>query len=121
MFVPERQYDSLIYNETRYRVAVNSQTASEADYRYTVTEVASSVDRFAEQVREQHLFTLTGLSDAEREVVEEAIDGGYFQDDDAFQSVVTRIREHEGINVADFYGTWLAAFDGNEYLTSIEW
>jgi hypothetical protein len=86
VFVPDRQYDILTYNETRHRVAVNSRSAPEAEYRYEVTPVASSVEAFADLVREQYLFTLTGLSEAEREVVDKAIDGGYFQHDDAFRS-----------------------------------
>lgn len=121
VFVPEQQYDIIIYEGNRYRVAVDSRTASEAEYRYEVTEIASGVDPFADQVREQYLFTLTGLSDAESEVVEEAIDGGYFEDDDAFQSVTDRIRKHEGITVDDFYGTWLLEYESVEYLTYAEW
>lgn len=45
-----------------------------AEYRYEITEFTSDVDAFADRVREQYLITLDGLSDAERAVVEEAID-----------------------------------------------
>jgi len=121
VFVPERQYDILIYEGDRYRVAVDSRTAPEAEYRYTATEVAPSVEAFADQVRDRYLFTLAGLSEAEREVVEEAIDGGYYEDSDAFQSVAERIRSHEGIEVEDFYGTWLVEYEGSEYITYVEW
>nr|WP_265111061.1 hypothetical protein [Halosolutus halophilus] len=121
VFVPDRQYDIVLHDGNRYRVAVDSRTAPEAEYRYEVTEVASSVETVADQVREQYLFTLTDLSDAERAVVEEAITDGYFQDDDAFQSVIDRIREHEGITVDDFYGTWLLEYESVEYLTYAEW
>lgn len=121
VFVPERQYDIVVHDGDRYRVAVDSRTAPEAEYRYEVTEVASGVESFADQVREEYLFTLTGLSDAERDVVEEAIDGGYFQDDDTFRSVIDRIRQHEGIDVDDFFGTWLLTYEGVEYLTYAEW
>lgn len=121
VFVPERQYDIVIYNGNRYRVAVNSRTAPEATYRYEVTEVASGVESFADQVREEYLFTLTDLSEAEREVVEEAIDGGYYEESDAFRSVIDRIREHDGITVEDFYGTWLIEYERVEYLTYAEW
>ncbi|PCR91316.1 hypothetical protein [Natrinema ejinorense] len=121
VFVPEPEYDIVIHDGDRSRVTVDSRTATEAEYRYEVTEVASDVDTFADQVREQYLFTLEGLSDAERAVVEEAIDGGYFEDDDAFRSVVDRIREHEGIDVEDFYGTWLLEYEGVAYLTYVEW
>ncbi len=87
VFVPERQYDIIVHDGDRYRVTVSTRTTTETEYRYEATEVASGVDSFADQIRDQYLFTLTGLSDAEREVVEEAIDGGYFQDDEAFRSV----------------------------------
>ena len=121
-FVPERQYDVIVVDGNRYRVAVNSRTAPEAEYRYGVTEVASSVQAFADQLRERYLFTLSGLSEAERAVVEEAVDGsGYFEDDEAFRSVTDRIRDHEGLEVTDSYGTWLLAYQGAEYLTYAEW
>lgn len=121
VFVPERQYDIIVYGEHRYRVAVNSRIASEAEYRYEVTEIAPDVDTFADQIREQYLFTLTDLSDAEQEVVEEATDGGYFGDDDAFQSLVDRLRGHEALDVTDSYGTWLLEYENSEYITYAEW
>jgi len=121
VFVPERRYDVIVHDGNRYRVAVNSRTASEAEYRYEVTEIAPDVESFAEQVRTEYLFELTGLSDAERTVVEEAIESGYYEDDDDFRSVVDRIRAHEAIRAADFYGTWLLAYEGEEYITYTEW
>ncbi|WP_280587696.1 hypothetical protein [Halorubrum sp. Boch-26] len=120
-FVPERRYDVIVYDGERYRVAVDSRTASEVEYRYEVTAVAPGVESFADRVRDRYLFALSGLSEAERAVVEEAIDGAYFEDDDAFRSVVDRIREHDGIDVDDFYGTWLLAYEGVEYLAYVEW
>jgi len=121
VFVPERQYDIIVHDGNRYRVAVDSRDAPEAEYRYEVTEVATAVDTFADQVWERYLFELTGLSDAERTVVEGAIDGGYLEESDAFQSIMDRIRKHEGLNVEDFYGTWLVAYEDGEYITYAEW
>jgi len=121
VFVPEQEYDILRYEGERYRVGVDSRMATETTYRYTATAVASSVEAFADRVRERYLFTLTGLSSAERDVVEDAIDGGYFEDSEAFRSVVDRIRNHEGIDVEEFYGTWLLEYDGTAYLTYVEW
>ena len=86
-----------------------------------MTEIAPDVESFADQVREEYLFALTGLSAAEREVVEEAIDGAYYEDDDAFRSVVDRVRDHEGLNVDDLYGTWLLSYEDSEYVTYVEW
>ena len=119
--VPEQEYDIITHEGDRYRVEVESQTVPENEYRYEVTEVASDVEAFAGQVRERYLFALTGLSEAEREVVEEAIDGAYYEDDDAFRSVVDRVRDHEGLEVEDFYGTWLLSYENEEYVTYVEW
>jgi hypothetical protein len=121
VFVPERQYDVVVHEGRRYRIAVDSRTASEATYRYAVTEVAPDVETFADQLRERYRFALTGLSAAEREVVETAIEGTYFEDDEAFRSVVERLREHEGFEVTGGYGTWLVEYEGEEYVTYAEW
>ena len=121
VFVPERQYDILIYEGDRYRVAIDSRTVPEAEYRYTATEVAPTVEAFADQVRERYLFPLTGLSDAEREIIDEAIDGGYYEESEAFESVAERIRRNEGVEVEDVYGTWLIEYESSEYFTYVEW
>lgn len=121
VFVPEKQYDVIVHEGDQYRVTVDSRTTSQGEYRYEVTEVASDVETFADRVRGEYLFTLAGLSESERAVVEEAIDEGYLEDDDAFRSVVDRIRDHEGIEVEDFYGTWLVEYESVEYLTYVEW
>lgn len=120
-FVPERRYDLIVHDGNRYRVSVDSRTTTQAEYRYEVSEVASEVEAFADRVRAEYLFTLAGLSEAERAVVEAAIDEGYFEDDDAFRSVVDRIRDHDGIEVDDFDGTWLVEHETVEYLAYVEW
>lgn len=121
VLVPDQQYDIVVHDGDRYRIVVESETATETEFRYEVAEVAPDVESFADQVRDRYLFVLSGLSDAEREVVEGAIDGAHFEDNDAFQSVVDRIRDHEGVRVADFYGTWLLEYEGVDYLTYVEW
>lgn len=121
VFVPDPQYDILVYEGDRYRVDVESRVTEEAEYRYEATRVADTVAAFADQVRDRYRFTLSGLSDAEREVVREAIDGAYFEDTDAFRSVVDRLQQHEGIEASEFYGTWLLLYDGSEYLAYAEW
>lgn len=121
VFVPERQYDILVHEGRRYRIVVDSRTAAEATYRYDVTEVAPDIETFADQVRDRYLFELTGLSEAERAVVEEAIDETYYEDDEPFRSVADRLREHEGVEVTDGYGRWLVEYEGEEYVTYAEW
>lgn len=121
VLVPDQKYDILRHEGNLYRVSVDARSATETEYQYEVTEVAPDVESFAEGVREQYLFRLEGLSEDERKVVEEAIDGGYFEDTDAFRSVIDLIREYDGIEVAEFYGTWLLAFRADEYITYVEW
>jgi len=121
VFVPEQQYDIVIYDGSRYRIETESETASEGEYRYEVTEIAPSVDAFADQLQEEYLFELSGLSDAEQAVVETAIDSTHFEESEAFDSVVDRLQDHEGMNVDDFYGTWLVEYDGTAYLTDARW
>ena len=120
-FVPDQRYDAVVRDGERYRVEVDSRTATEREYRYEVTEVAPDVEAFADRVRDRYLFALSGLSDAERAVVEEAIEGAYFEDDEAFRSVIDRIRDHDGVDVHDSYGTWLLAYEGTDYLAYAEW
>ena len=120
-FVPDQRYDVVVRDGERYRVGVDSRTATEREYRYEVTEVAPDVETFADRVRDRYLFALSGLSDAERAVVEEAIEGAYFEDDEAFRSVADRIRRHDGVDVSDSYGTWLLAYEGTDYLAYVEW
>ena len=119
--VPDPQYDIVTHEGNRYRVAVGSRTVSEGEYRYEVTEIAPDIETFADQIRERYLFALTGLSAAEREVVEEAIDGAYYEDDDAFRSVVEKIRDHDGLYVESHDGTWLLNYEDIEYLTDVRW
>ena len=121
VLVPDQQYDVIVYEGDPYRVDVESDERTEAEYRYEATEVAPDIEAFAEQVREEYLFALSGLSEAEREVVEAAIESGHYEESDAFDSVMERIRDHDGLHVADFYGTWLVEYDGTAYVTYAEW
>ena len=93
---------------------------TETEYRYEVSRVAESTTAFAEQVRSRYLFTLSGLSEEERAVVEEAIDETYFEDSEAFRSVFGKLQSHRGIEITDSYGTWLVAYEGEEYITYAE-
>jgi hypothetical protein len=121
VFVPEPQYDVLTHDGDRYRVTVESSATTETEYRYELTEVAPDVETFATRIRDRSQFELAGLSEAERDVVEAAIDGGHFEDSDAFRSVVDRIRDHEGIDTTDAYGTWLVEYENTAYVTYVEW
>lgn len=121
VFVPDQQYDIVVRDGDPYRIRVESEVETEIEFRYEVTEVAPDIETFAAQIRDRYLFTLSGLSESEREVVENAIDGTHFEDTDAFQSVVDRLRDHDAIDIADVYGTWLVEYEDSEYVTYAQW
>jgi hypothetical protein len=122
VLIPEQQYDVVTYEGEQYRIRVQSEPADESEYRYDVSLVADTTAAFADLLRERYLFELSGLSEAEREVVETAIEDGYFEDaTDAFRSVVARLLAHPGFEVTDSYGRWLVEYEDTEYITYAEY
>lgn len=117
VFIPKREYGILQYDGEQYRVSVEQDFIYYVEYEYKVTEIAASVKEFAEQLRNKYLFTLDGLSPAEQEVIEDAIETGevaWESEDSA--SVIAKIREHTALEEDDYSGTWLMKYDGDEYL-----
>lgn len=118
VLVPEQEYDAVVYDGVRYPIRIgDGRTVSVYDYRYEADVVAPNATAFGEQVRSKHLFTLSGLSEAERDLVERAIDGGYYegQGDEAFRSLVSRFRDHPGIETHETGGEWLVEYRGTVY------
>ncbi len=55
----------------------NSDDATLKTYRYTAKQLAPTAAAFGEQLHDEFLFELTGLTDAERTLVKQAIERGY--------------------------------------------
>lgn len=119
VLVPDQQFDVVTHEGERYVVSVGEgQSVTVRTYRYAAEEVAASAADLGSQLRDDYLFELSGLSDAEREVVAEAIDEGYYVERDppsAFTSVLDRFREREGIDVTETDGTWIVRYEGDVY------
>lgn len=118
VLVPVQEYDAVGYEGERYSIDVgDGRPVTVTDYRYEAAEIASTAEAFGASVREEYVFTLSGLSEAEREIVEEATDDGYYEDgaDDAFESLARRFHEHEGVETDDGGGDWLARYEGTDY------
>jgi hypothetical protein len=85
-------------------------------YRYTSTKVANGSDEYARDLKAEHLFELSGLSEAERSVVEEAVEEGSYHaesdDDEAFRSVLEEFHRHEPVASEEGHGEWLVRYDG---------
>jgi hypothetical protein len=103
---------------------VDRESVTVRTYRYTTSVVATNSTAYADQLRERYLFDISGLSDAERGVLEEAIDDTYYAedtDDEAFRSVLDRFEGHEAIERSEYGGTWLVRYDGEVYLADLSY
>lgn len=123
VLVPEQEYDVVVHEGNRYRIRTgDGREVTENTYEYTAAEVAASPETYAADLRERYLFTLSGLSDAEREVVDVAIDEGYYADstdDDAFRSVAERLRSHDAVSSDEYEGDYLVRYEGTVYWTHL--
>lgn len=123
VLVPEQEYDAVVYEGERYPVAAgDGRAVTIYEYRYEAAEIAGSAAEYGAAVREEYAFTLSGLSEAEREVVREAIDDGYYEGsaDDAFVSVAERFRAHEGVETDEWGGEWVVRYEGTVYWANLE-
>lgn len=118
-------YDAVRFEGEAYPVAVDdSRPVTIETYRYTTTVVANGSEAYVRQLRETYLFTLSGLSDAEREVVAAAVEDDYYADgtdDEAFASVLERFRRHDAVEADDYRGTWLVRYEGEVYLAGLSY
>ena len=120
--LPDSEYDAVRYEGERYPIDVAERTRTESDYRYEAEEIAADAAEYAAIAREEYAFTLSGLSDAERDVVEEAIGEGYYEGsaDDAFSSVASRFREHPGFDTDEWGGEWLVRYEDTDYWADLQ-
>jgi hypothetical protein len=101
--------------EVEIRVTGTEQTERET-FSITLERVADSADGFVEYVRENHVADLSGLSDAEADVLRTATGAEYDECEplsEEFQGVVDRLR-----GLPDTYrpdGSLLVEFEGETY------
>jgi hypothetical protein len=123
VLVPEQEYAFVTYEGERYRLETqDARTRTERTYRYTAAEVAPDAETYVAQLRERYRFRLTGLSTAERKVIEEAIDGGYYAEstgDEAFRSVLDRFRNERAVTRTEYEGEWVIAYEGTTYWAEV--
>jgi hypothetical protein len=123
VLVPEQEYSFLTDEGERYRLLTReSRTQTEYTYRYTATEVAPDAESYATQLRERYRFRLGNLSTAERDVVEEAIEDGYYAedtDDQPFRSLLERFRDEQAVTHDEWEGEWVVSYDGTTYWAEV--
>lgn len=118
VLVPTQEYDAIRYEGETYPIRVDSDSETLTVYRYGSTLVAESAGEYGQQLREEHEFELSDLSDAEREVVDNAInDTNYIEDSDneGFDSLVDRFRAHDPVAETDYDGQYVVRYDGQLY------
>lgn len=123
VLAPEQRYDVVVYEGEAYPIRVDgTREVTVNTYRYTATKVADDRDEFVADLKEEHLFALSGLSESERSVVEAAIEDGYYaedDDDEAFRSLLSRFRQHEPVVGEEAHGEWLVRYEGEVYWANV--
>jgi len=123
--VPTQQYDAVRFEGERYALHVDPPRAETVfTYRYAASMVAPNASAYAAHLDETYAFALTGLSDAERSVVESALDDAYYAestDDEGFAALVERFRARDAIAADDGEGTWLVRYGGERYLADLSY
>lgn len=125
VLVPEQRYDVVVFEGEAYPVRVASTREVEVmTYRYEATRVANGSAAYARALKDEYLFTLRGLSDADREVVEAAVEDDYYADSDddaAFASVLERFRAHPAVEEDEYSGSWLVRYEGEVYWAQLRY
>lgn len=116
--------------DRRARFSVTDSIAKNATlktYQYTAEQLAPSVEAYGQQLRDRFTFELSGLSTAEREIVERAttkhgntVEHGE-SPPDAFWSLADTFRQHEAVDDhrAGVTGYYLVSYDGQIYWTDL--
>jgi hypothetical protein len=109
----------------RYRVAVRGgEDVTEQQYRITASRRADTLAAYGRQVRSEWAFDLTGLSEAEAQLLDDARGETYYVDEEdeeaAYRSLLRRLREHDPIPPADHQETYVVRYDGEVLWISVE-
>jgi hypothetical protein len=120
--------DAVRYGDELYRLTVEERSpVSLVRYRYVATSVAENATAYADQLRETYAVEPSGLSAAERDVLETATDGSgsYYVadggDDEAFAALVERLRASEPVRATERSGEYLVRYRGQLYWTEVEY
>ncbi|MFB6141408.1 MAG: hypothetical protein ABEJ26_13355 [Halosimplex sp.] len=125
MLVPDQRYDAVVYEGETYRITADGVERQRLrTIRYEATRLADSAQSFATHLTDRYAFTLSGLSDGERDVVESATGGTYTAesaDDEGFADVVERFRSHDAVTEDSGAGDWIVRYDGQLYWAELEY
>jgi len=120
----DADYAGIVYEGETYPVNVSEPRSRTVEtYRYEATVVAEGPAAYAGKLRDRYEFALSGLSDGERSVVEEARNDTYYADstdDEAFDALVDRFLDRPAVQSDDYSGSWIARYDGDRYWVELD-
>jgi hypothetical protein len=125
VLVPDQRYDAVRYQGETFPIDVEGPERVELKrYRYDATPVADSPEAYGSSLREEYAVPLSGLSEAERGVVEESINSTYYADstdDEGFGSLVERFQSRRAVRSDEFGGSWVVRYDGRVYWVEMDY
>lgn len=122
--VAGQEYNAVRYEGETYPVGVESRSETLPVYRYETTVVAESAGEYADTLREEYEFELSGLSDAERDVFEDALNGTNYienNDNDGFDSLVDRFRAQQPVTGDELSGNYIVRYDDESHWVEIRY
>jgi hypothetical protein len=123
-FVGDWAHDAVRYEGETYPVSVDVEETTLTVYRYEATTVANSSEAYARQLRDRYEFELSGLSEAERSVVDEALnDTKYLEstDNEGFASLVERFRSQDAVTETEYDGRFVVRYEGQLYWVTVNY
>jgi hypothetical protein len=119
------EYDAVRYEGETYPINIrDTRSVTIKTYQYTASAVATSSTEYATQLRDEYLFTLSGLSEAEQKVVEQAVNDTYYadnDDDETFRAVMETFQQQKAIQKDEYRGTWLVRYNGGIYVAELSY
>jgi hypothetical protein len=115
---------TVVYNRSRYEVGGEElEVIERKEYTYTAEKVADNADAFADWARDEYGFVLDDLSEEERKVVEDALDGGYYEGSasEGFESLVRRFRDRKAVTSDEWSGEWVLEYEGTTYYAEMRY
>ena len=115
----------VVHEGEEYALTIEETSEATLDvYRYEATKRAENAASYAEQLQSEYAFSLSGMSNEEASVVEDALDGSYYAestDDDGFAALVERFRDRDGIRKDEYGGDFLVRYDGRLYWAEMDY
>jgi len=118
VLVPDTEYETLLVDGRPVAIANDGEReVTVHTYRYDAERVAPSAAAFAGDLRSEYAFTLTGLTDAEREIVTQSMADTYYQsaDDEAWSRLVDRFRDERPVYADVETREYLVSYEGEQY------